>query len=179
MSFIFRVWQWNHFKHLCSNICCWICDMNKKMSKSIENTYSQAFMTFFNTFENKVVEYCHYAMGYLAMKLSIGTRKLFYLFKMENLHSEHIYKIWSVNDHEMLNICSKYKFPGNAAHNAHWNKMHIETGNVLCGNILNLLWLKITILKITKLKVLFYFTFYFNIFHFDRYNAICIHHRCR
>jgi len=73
-------------------------------------------MEFFRTFDNKVVEYCQFAMGYLPMKLSIDLRKLFYLSKRNYLHSEPIYKMVSVNDNELLNICSKYKFPGNVKH---------------------------------------------------------------
>jgi len=68
---------------------------NQKMLSSIENAYSQAFMKFLRTFDNKV-EYCQYAMGYLPIKLSIDVRKLFYLSKLNNLHSEPIYKILSV-----------------------------------------------------------------------------------
>jgi len=104
--------------------------VESKILKSIENAYSQAFMIFFTvdhiffTVENsqafmiffKVVEYCQYAMGYLPMKLSIDLLKLFYLSKLNNLHSEPIYKIVSVNDHELLNICSKYKFTGSVKH---------------------------------------------------------------
>jgi len=68
------------------------------------------------TFDDKVVVYCQYAMGYLPMKLSIDVRMLFYLSKLNNLHSEPIYRIVSVYDHELLNICFKYKFPGNEKH---------------------------------------------------------------
>jgi len=32
---------------------------------------------------------------------------------MVNIHSEPIYKILSVNDHVILNICSNYKFSEN------------------------------------------------------------------
>jgi len=45
----------------------------QKMLKSIENAYSQAFMNFFRTFDNKVVEYCQYAMG--NRKYQMGNRK--------------------------------------------------------------------------------------------------------
>jgi len=79
-------------------------------------------MKFFHTFDNKVVEYCQYAMGYLPMKLSIDVKKLFYLSKLETLHSEPIYKIVSVNDHELLNICIKYKFIENVKH-CNWNRI--------------------------------------------------------
>jgi len=44
---------------------------NQKMLKSIENAYSQGFMKLFHTFDNKLVEYCQYAMGYLPMKMLI------------------------------------------------------------------------------------------------------------
>jgi len=70
------------------------------MLKSIETAYAQAFMNIFHTFDNKVVEYCQYAMGYLPMKILIEVRKLFYLSKLVNSHSEPIYKILSLNDHE-------------------------------------------------------------------------------
>jgi len=106
---------------------------NQKMLKSIENAFSQAFMIFFRTFDSKVVEYCQYAMGYLPMKLSIDVRKLFYLSKLNNLHCEPIYRILSVNEHELLNICSKHKYPGNVKH-CNWKHSR------LCGNILNLMW---------------------------------------
>jgi len=95
---------------------------NQKMLKSIENAYSQAFMKNVHTFDNKVVEYCQYAMGYLAMKMLIDVRKLFYLSKLVNLHSEPIYKMLSVNDHEMLNICSKYKYLENIKH-CNWKRV--------------------------------------------------------
>jgi len=36
--------------------------------------------------------------------------------KLENLHQEHVYKIVSVKDHELLNICTKYIFSGNVKH---------------------------------------------------------------
>jgi len=73
-------------------------------------------MKCFRTFDKKVVEYCRYVIRYLTMKLLIDVNKLSYLSKQDNLHSEPIYKIVSVNDHELLNICSKYKFPGNVKH---------------------------------------------------------------
>jgi len=78
------------------------------MLKSIENAYFQAFMKIVHTFDNKVVEYCQHAKGCLPMKMLTDVRKLFYVSKLVNLHSESIYKMLSVNDTEILNIFSKY-----------------------------------------------------------------------
>jgi len=79
----------------------------------------------------------------IPMKISIYVRKLFYLSKLVNLHSEPIYKIVSVNDHEMLNIVQSINFQ---------KTLKIVTGNVLCGDTLNLLWSDDVLFYICRLQ---------------------------
>jgi len=105
------------------------------------------------------------------MKLSIDVRKPFYLSKLNDLHSEPIYKIVSVNDNDLLNICSKYIFPGNLKHCNRKHSMWQYFESIVERWVVDIklkVWLSVAVVWHDKKKLK---TLYVNIFHFVSYNA--------